>query len=79
MTGTKAYFIGKPNPMIMSHALKALQTSIEDTVIIGDRMDTDIQAGKYQLYLSFRFRSWNRYGIGAVWCHTERGPKKLGF
>jgi len=45
MTGTKAYFIGKPNPLIMSHALKALQTPIEETVIIGDRMDTDIQAG----------------------------------
>jgi len=45
MTGTKAYFVGKPNPLIMSHALKTLKTPIEETVIIGDRMDTDIQAG----------------------------------
>ena len=44
-TGVKAYFIGKPNPLIMRHALKTLQCRREDTVIIGDRMDTDIVAG----------------------------------
>ncbi len=40
-----AYFIGKPNPLMMRHALKKLGTSSEDTAIIGDRMDTDIIAG----------------------------------
>lgn len=45
MTNSKAYFIGKPNPLIVSYALQTLQTSHKDTVIIGDRMDTDIQAG----------------------------------
>ena len=44
-TGSKAYFIGKPNPLIMRHALKHLGCRREDTVIIGDRMDTDIIAG----------------------------------
>ena len=44
-TGSKAYFVGKPNPLIMRHALKALSTKREDAVIIGDRMDTDIIAG----------------------------------
>ena len=44
-TGSKAYFIGKPNPLIMRHALRKLQCRREDTVIIGDRMDTDIIAG----------------------------------
>lgn len=45
VTGKKAYFIGKPNPLIMRHSLKRLGCRREDTVIIGDRMDTDIIAG----------------------------------
>jgi NagD protein len=37
--------IGKPNPLIMRHALKKIGSQREDSVIIGDRMDTDIIAG----------------------------------
>ncbi len=44
-TECKAYFVGKPNPLMMRHALKLLGSSRENTVIIGDRMDTDIVAG----------------------------------
>lgn len=44
-TGSKAYFVGKPNPLMMRHALKKLGAKREDTVIVGDRMDTDIIAG----------------------------------
>jgi NagD protein len=44
-TGRRAYFIGKPNPLIMRHALQLLGCQREETVIIGDRMDTDIVAG----------------------------------
>lgn len=44
-TGRQAYFVGKPNPLIMRHALKRLGTKPEDSAIIGDRMDTDIVAG----------------------------------
>ncbi|WP_148229041.1 HAD-IIA family hydrolase [Parasphaerochaeta coccoides] len=44
-TGTKAYFVGKPNPLMMRHALKKLEAETQDTIIIGDRMDTDIVAG----------------------------------
>jgi NagD protein len=44
-TGKKAYFVGKPNPLMMRSALKKLQCQREETVIIGDRMDTDIIAG----------------------------------
>jgi len=43
--GKKAYFVGKPNPLMMRIALKKLQCRREETVIIGDRMDTDIIAG----------------------------------
>ena len=45
VTGVKAYFVGKPNPLIMRHALKTLGCRREDVAIIGDRMDTDILAG----------------------------------
>ena len=44
-TGSKAYAVGKPNPLMMRNGLKKLGCRREDTVIIGDRMDTDIIAG----------------------------------
>jgi NagD protein len=44
-TGKNAYYVGKPNPLMMRNALKKLQCRREDAVIIGDRMDTDIIAG----------------------------------
>ncbi len=44
-TGRKAYFVGKPNPLMMRHALKRLGCSRVDAALIGDRMDTDIIAG----------------------------------
>ncbi|MCD6323050.1 MAG: HAD family hydrolase [Clostridiales bacterium] len=44
-SGREAYFIGKPNPLMMRSAMKRLGTEVKDTVIIGDRMDTDIVAG----------------------------------
>jgi len=44
-TGIKPYFIGKPNPLMMRTALRTLDAHSEDSVMIGDRMDTDIVAG----------------------------------
>jgi NagD protein len=44
-TEVKAYFVGKPNPLMMRHGLRRLNAKREDTAIIGDRMDTDIVAG----------------------------------
>ncbi|MBN2713731.1 MAG: HAD family hydrolase [Planctomycetes bacterium] len=44
-TGRKAYFVGKPNPLIMRHAVKKLGCKREETIIVGDRMDTDMIAG----------------------------------
>ena len=44
-TGKKAYFIGKPNPFMMRRAVKYLNAASRETIIIGDRMDTDIIAG----------------------------------
>ncbi|MCD8018255.1 MAG: HAD-IIA family hydrolase, partial [Clostridiales bacterium] len=44
-TGKEAYFVGKPNPLMMRTGLHMLGVHSEDAVIIGDRMDTDIIAG----------------------------------
>ena len=44
-TGRKPYFIGKPNPLMMRFALNRLDAHSETTVMIGDRMDTDVKAG----------------------------------
>ena len=44
-TGSRAYYVGKPNPLIMRHAIRVLGCRREDSVIVGDRMDTDVIAG----------------------------------
>ncbi|MFB9706126.1 HAD-IIA family hydrolase [Streptosporangium sandarakinum] len=44
-TGVSPYFIGKPNPMMMRSALRAIDGHSESTAMIGDRMDTDIVSG----------------------------------
>jgi NagD protein len=44
-TGVSPFFIGKPNPLMMRTALKYLGVHSENTVMIGDRMDTDVVAG----------------------------------
>ena len=44
-TGTKAYFCGKPNPLMMRTGLRLLNCHSGDAVMIGDRMDTDIISG----------------------------------
>ncbi len=44
-TGIQPFFVGKPNPLMMRSALNYLEVHSENTVIIGDRMDTDIVAG----------------------------------
>ena len=44
-TGRQAYYIGKPNPLMMHAALHMIGTHSGDSVMIGDRMDTDIIAG----------------------------------
>ncbi len=44
-TGVKPYFIGKPNPLMMRTALRTLNAHSEESVMIGDRMDTDIASG----------------------------------
>ena len=44
-TGRQAYFCGKPNPLMMRTGLKLLGCHSDESVMIGDRMDTDIISG----------------------------------
>ncbi len=44
-SGKAPFFVGKPNPLMMRTALNYLGVHSEDTVMVGDRMDTDIVAG----------------------------------
>ncbi len=44
-TGKKAYFVGKPNPLMLRHGLRKLGCHSDEIAFIGDRMDTDIIAG----------------------------------
>ena len=44
-TGRSAYFVGKPNPLMMRTGLKMLGCHSAEAAMIGDRMDTDIVAG----------------------------------
>ena len=44
-TGQTAYFVGKPNPLMMRTGLSILGVHSAEAVMVGDRMDTDIVAG----------------------------------
>lgn len=45
VTGVAPFFVGKPNPLMMRSALNYLGVHSDETVVIGDRMDTDIIGG----------------------------------
>jgi NagD protein len=44
-TGKKPYIVGKPNALMMTLATRKLGVHPEDTLMVGDRMDTDIVGG----------------------------------
>ena len=44
-TGKKAYFCGKPNPLMMRTGLRLLGCHSAEAVMVGDRMDTDVISG----------------------------------
>ncbi|MDX6296231.1 MAG: 5-nucleotidase [Nocardioidaceae bacterium] len=44
-TGSEPYFVGKPNPMMLRSAMNRIDAHSERTVMVGDRMDTDVVAG----------------------------------
>jgi len=44
-TGAQPYFVGKPNPMMFRSAMNRIEAHSETTIMVGDRMDTDVVAG----------------------------------
>jgi NagD protein len=44
-TGVEPYFVGKPNPMMFRSAMNRIHAHSESTMMVGDRMDTDVIAG----------------------------------
>jgi NagD protein len=44
-TGKTPYYVGKPNPLIVQYAMRALDVHPRETAIVGDQMETDIAAG----------------------------------
>jgi NagD protein len=44
-SGVKPYYVGKPNPLMMRSALRSIDAHSQTTVMIGDRMNTDIISG----------------------------------
>ncbi len=44
-TGVTPYVVGKPNPLMLTEAMRTLGASAASTVIVGDRMETDVQTG----------------------------------
>jgi NagD protein len=44
-TGVAPYFVGKPNPLMMRSALNRIEAHSETSVMVGDRMDTDVVSG----------------------------------
>jgi NagD protein len=44
-TGAQPYFVGKPNPMMFRSAMNRIEAHSETTMMVGDRMDTDVVAG----------------------------------
>lgn len=50
-TGVKAFSVGKPSPVMLRAALNDLGSTHEETIVIGDTMETDILGG---VQLGFR-------------------------
>ncbi|WP_437615486.1 HAD-IIA family hydrolase [Erwinia sp. V71] len=45
ISGRAPFYVGKPSPLIIRAALNKMQAHSEHTVIVGDNLRTDIQAG----------------------------------
>lgn len=69
-TGKKAYYVGKPNPLMMRTGLQILGVHSSEAVMIGDRMDTDIIAG---------YRNRTRYRFSIVRCLHKRKHKRISI
>jgi NagD protein len=44
-SGVRAFSVGKPSPVMLRGARKALELATDETIVIGDTMETDILGG----------------------------------
>jgi NagD protein len=84
-TGVKPYYVGKPNPLMMRTALRTLDAHSEDSVMIGDRMDTDIiagiESGLHTILVLTGVTSREqieRYPYRPTWVHESLAEVELG-
>jgi 4-nitrophenyl phosphatase len=45
-SGVEPFVVGKPEPLMIQQALRILGTAAQHTAMVGDRLETDILAGK---------------------------------
>ena len=45
-TDVEPIYVGKPYPYMMELSLEILSTKKEETLVVGDRLETDIAAGQ---------------------------------
>ncbi len=45
-TGVEPFYAGKPSPFLMDLARHRMDTAKEDTLVVGDRLETDIAGGQ---------------------------------
>ncbi|RYG44700.1 HAD-IIA family hydrolase [bacterium] len=45
-SGVEPFIVGKPNPFLVRAAVAELRLNPEEVLVVGDRLDTDIEAGK---------------------------------
>ncbi len=69
-TGKKAYFCGKPNPLMMRTGLRMLDCHSNEAVMVGDRMDTDVISG---------LESGMKTVLVLSGASTEETPKTYGY
>jgi len=69
-TGKKAYFCGKPNPLMMRTGLRLLNCHSNEAVMVGDRMDTDVISG---------LESGMKTVLVLSGASTEETPKTYGY
>jgi len=78
----KATIIGKPFPALFSMALERMGTTVEETVMIGDTPETDIEGAFRMGMRAIRVESGNRENEGSEclpWKSVERLENAAGF
>lgn len=44
-SGVEPYIVGKPNPFLVELVMREADTTAKDTLVVGDRCETDIESG----------------------------------